>query len=613
MRISRRGLIGVCATVLLLIIVYNVSLYSNESFVIDGPLLSQPARLAINTSGCKIPLLDPLHPSVAHFIKRLSPLDCSRGKASPVSVEGNTLVLNQNEFKCTYFYIYRKKFSDKETMMSTPHLLKGRVNITDEFVKVICKKENVVVYEDHFAFILPKPEVEDRIKNVSTSSPRAESLRIVLLGLDSVSKNQYLRHMLKTDKFIRTNLTFIELHGYNKVGKDTYTNMVPFLAGKLPSEVSDVTKVPADILPLIWKDFASGGYRTLFSEDLPDGAIFNYGKKGFTQQPADYYLRPFSLIAEKSYTVKKGKRGCFNRRLETSVIIQWMEDFLDAFPEDPLFAFTFLTRLSHDYINDLSYQDEPVFKFLERLQKKGHFNNTVVFLFGDHGFRFGDIRSTYVGRMESRLPTMFILLPPWLPVRYPQMYKNLRENQKRLTTPFDIYATLNDILHFTGHGEAKEGSGRSISLFSNPVPENRTCKDAAIRDHWCGCVQRRQASQNDKHVQTSAKILLQKINALTAVNRDVCAELTLTSIQSASFHQVDLGEDVDKSDKYTNYLVTFSVEPSLGVFEGTVWYNPTEKKYVADNSIERVNRYGNQSVCVDSALLKPYCYCVGVG
>lgn len=51
--------------------------------------------------------------------------------------------------------------------------------------------------------------------------------------------------------------------------------------------------------------------------------------------------------------------------------------------------------------------------------------NTMVIYFSDHGARRGDILSTYIGKLEERLPAMFIALPLWFKRKYPQVRFNL--------------------------------------------------------------------------------------------------------------------------------------------------------------------------------------------
>lgn len=61
-------------------------------------------------------------------------------------------------------------------------------------------------------------------------------------------------------------------------------------------------------------------------------------------------------------------------------------------------------------------------------------------------FRFSEVRSTLQGKQEERLPFFSFTFPESFKKRFPQEYKNFVQNSDRLTTPFDIHATLKHIL-----------------------------------------------------------------------------------------------------------------------------------------------------------------------
>ena len=56
---------------------------------------------------------------------------------------------------------------------------------------------------------------------------------------------------------------------------------------------------------------------------------------------------------------------------------------------------------------------------------------------------------------------MAIRFPPSFEKNHPEAMKNLRTNAQRLTTPFDIHATLHDVVDYSAvmRGNVKQVSG----------------------------------------------------------------------------------------------------------------------------------------------------------
>lgn len=61
-------------------------------------------------------------------------------------------------------------------------------------------------------------------------------------------------------------------------------------------------------------------------------------------------------------------------------------------------------------------------------------------------FRFATVRNTLQGKLEERLPFFSFVFPDWFKAKYSQQYQNFRDNLNTLSTPFDVHATLEDIL-----------------------------------------------------------------------------------------------------------------------------------------------------------------------
>lgn len=61
-------------------------------------------------------------------------------------------------------------------------------------------------------------------------------------------------------------------------------------------------------------------------------------------------------------------------------------------------------------------------------------------------FRFATVRNTLQGKLEERLPFFSFVFPEWFKTKYSQQYRNFQDNLNTLSTPFDVHATLEDIL-----------------------------------------------------------------------------------------------------------------------------------------------------------------------
>ncbi|KAF4532247.1 hypothetical protein B566_EDAN004333 [Ephemera danica] len=120
----------------------------------------------------------------------------------------------------------------------------------------------------------------------------------MILGIDSISRLNMERQLPVTRKLLLSPpLSAVSLLGYNKVGDNTFPNLIPMLTSLDLDELTRtcwpaLNKNKLDGCPFIWKKFAAAGYRTVYGEDCARFSTFNYVKTGFVEQPTDYYTRP---------------------------------------------------------------------------------------------------------------------------------------------------------------------------------------------------------------------------------------------------------------------------------------------------------------------------------
>ena len=305
-----------------------------------------------------------------------------------------------------------------------------------------------------------------------------------------------------------------------------------------------------DDWPWIFKDFQKNGYATMFNEDEVDLGAFTYRLMGFCNPPMDHYLLPYwyAGISEITPWFKVGmgslKGHCIGSQAIHNVSLEMLRSMYEAYPKTPKFGMTFFSDICHSRLNDLSLMENDFLRFLKLMKERNYLDDTILVTFGDHGIRFGSIRSTVIGKMEERLPFLSITLPHWFERTYPDLFQNLRENIDVLSSPLDVHATFRHILSYPSE-PIDVGHGRS--LFTKLG--ERVCKETGIPTHFCPCMEWKAVDEDHKHIKRSAQAILEYINGLIKAENLVgkCAILSLKDIKSAV--KVTPNEEVQTFEK----------------------------------------------------------------
>lgn len=498
--------------------------------------------------------------------------------------------------------------------MTKCQALVNSVTLTSEqqFVMVKCTIpkiwKNKEVYTNLHARVPIRKHIEPKLKKNIT--PEQQRLSVLVVGIDSISRLNFIRAMPKTVTYLQKT-GWIEMKGYNKMDDNTFPNLMAILTGMNYTQVRNTcmtdNKTPVDSCPFIWKNFSQEGYVTAYGEDEPTIGTFNFQKTGFFKTPVDYYMRPFMLAAEKNTKIKKkdNLKTCLGPTLSIEHIYKYASDFATTFRDNLYFALFWMNSLSHNNVNTPSALDIRSLKFLQELTNNGVLNNSLVVYLSDHGMRFGKIRETYVGWLEERLPFIYIWVPEWYRKLYPQKFSNFLDNKEKLTSPFDLHLTLQDIL-YGSHDNGTRSCPECVSMFDR-VPWNRSCEDVGVTEHWCTCSEYRSLSTEGTSVRSMVRFVLNEINSLLdsgkafTDNSTKCAKLSVKRILAvrSKVYEHKLG--------YDEYVVLFETLPGQALFEATVSHSGQFKLL---GTVSRINAFGAQSKCMNDAFLKKYCFCV---
>ncbi|KAH8279909.1 hypothetical protein KR054_010657 [Drosophila jambulina] len=537
--------------------------------------------------------------------------------------------------KCNYTEVTRKT-DEKNTYGPGVNFSLDKVIQLSPHVEFLCLRcydaSGKCIFKDCHFFAVEKPRIKPVSKRHQDAKPVSfnsskeagqERVSVMILGIDSISHLNFLRQMTRSASYIRKNLSHVEMWGYNKVGDNTYPNIVPLLTGLDDQELGlacSPSTMAFDNCAFIWKRFQQLGYRTAFAEDVASLSTLILKWNGFKRQPTEYYMRPIMLEMERELAsnMKLNMYLCMGCRRTADVLLEYIRKLVPRLSQDLSFSFFWTAALTHDYFNYPAMLDQALLEQLKQLQESGLLNRTVVMLMSDHGLRWGSFRRTYQGMMEERQPLMMLLYPPWMNDRYPKAIANLRLNAHRLTTPFDIHSTMLSLMNL-GNLEADQVQRRTaeldepdstmprgISLFL-PVPPTRTCELAGIASHWCTCHQRQELPTNDARVQRAARYLVRLINHRLKGNPQ-CRTLFLNSILQAfiAAPHSKIVKDIS-TDYAVDITLRLQTKPGLGVFESTI--RMSGYKSVLTGTISRLNLYGSQSYCLNDNTLKMFCYC----
>ncbi|KAL3859694.1 hypothetical protein ACJMK2_009903 [Sinanodonta woodiana] len=586
--------------------------------------------LSNHNATCKLPVTDPFDPSIMKYIYEPDPIVCSQFPPLMYVDTSGILRINQStlmHYGLDLFCMYQsiERLDDSDIRFGPEVKFEPPVFLPHFYFRVICRNgKSKVVYDNlHFNFWC---NIKNETKSFGVETE--ESLSIFVFGLDSLSRSQTIRKLPKTYEYMTKKLNIYDFKGFLKVGLNTFPNLIPLLSGKHVEELpADHEKHFFDNMSLIWNQKSLSQYATLFAEDKIEYSTFNMNKQGFRNLPTTYYFRPILLAMEKMKPVfvelfDKERNFCFGHTKKFQLQIDFYKTFLQRHDKKLRFAFSWLNQLSHDNINMLGNGDDSLRDFLMWMKDNGHLEKSILIFLGDHGFRMGDVATTFVGRIENNMPFLGIYLPTFVKESYPGLHRNLLENTRRLISAFDIFETMQDVVHrrFKPNNATRAyRRSRGISLL-RPIHAARSCDDAGVPEVFCACYQTISLNTTLNIVQMISQFALDTINKNLKPKSQICAELSIRSIIEANI----IPSTVNKENGVYNligslfrkisgisgrYIILIETYPGDGLFEVMIDYENDQKMSLV-GEISRLNRYGNQSHCVKDSSLFQFCYCL---
>lgn len=611
--------------ILAIFVVFTVLLWSAYIHIVEWQFFRThyvSLQNMVSSTSCQIPMPNPFDNSIMQYVIKKNLLKCKFIQPELTYLDYDGILhlnrsaidfhhMDEDLLSCHYFTFKRKPNDDDHVIFDSEKVLNGSEKLPNgrEFVGVTCKYKEKLIYRNYHTYILKKSRTKLADKK------NAFKPQVFILVIESMSRLNMIRHMPKTYSYL-TNIMKIEiLKGLTKIADNSFPNMIAFLTGRkvrmVPQELpGNESTGPYDQWPFLWKNFTKEGYITALTEDDPDFTILNYLAKGCLQKPTDFYPRPLWLALFQSPLSKMSSDFCIGNIPTYTILFEWIKEFIIKHSQELYFLFSFYISVTHNNFNNAQYLDGDVYQLFKQLNENGYFKNTVVIVMGDHGNRYGNILTTSIGRIEERMPLFSISIPSALEEQHPHLRSYLKRNSERLTTWLDVHSMLMDIVKSTYEESppVHVWNTRGYSAWRMEIPINRTCQAAGIPENHCVCQSEANISPDDQRSLEASYILVNHLNQLLEVVKTSCVKLSLQKTLQAAVI-LPRKHIAQKQGYELKMRILVSLAPSDAVVEAfmqkTAW--STEFQVVGD--VSRLNKYGNQSSCIQHREMRKFCYC----
>ena len=351
-------------------------------------------------------------------------------------------------------------------------------------IEMDIKRNETLVKQRQKIFYNLKKEELPRYKNV------------LFLFIESLSRQQFVRKMKKTQKFLEQfygnnyKFVFFQMMKFHSLLNFTMPNVNPMFYGE-----SIFNKNGTNLIRV----FKKKGFITAQSNnkcgrelyDLEEEYQLKLDYEDFDHENIAMFCDPNFFKNENSYKVFTGpkdlKRKCLYGKDSFEYIFEYSEKFWKAYKEEPKFlrlAFQDAFKGTQEMVSLL---DTALYNFLMDFLYRGYLDNTAIFFVSDHGnnmfvlneiFRFEDYM------LEKSLPFWIMLLPKSSNNTEVEIIKS---NQQKFVTSYDIHETLLDIINIEENCSYHSKKGSSI--FKNINSKERNCEfyGKEIESELCRC------------------------------------------------------------------------------------------------------------------------------
>jgi hypothetical protein len=404
----------------------------------------------------------------------------------------------------------------------------------------------------------------------STLNPRDKKMSVLLLVFDSISKFNYQRYFNKTINFLNDlnkksgNFSYYEFEKSATPHHFTIDNMAQILFGKKIEELTGNLKTDIKgkkIIPRtqkdnqkysIWTFYKNLGYVTMFLHD----SVWDYislmtGRIIDTDHSfVEFWKYTWGVYNWQDFS---NEQRCAGSKNSHDLSFDYTYQYFDNYGENNKFAYVHLNA-AHDNSGNVQTIDEDLARFLDdflkMIEKKGE--SLALFMISDHGYKYMNmIRWDFRGFYEIHMPMTHLLITKDIESEL-NPSKNLEKNKEKLLSRLDLNLSLKQLAYFPYHispslKDLKNYEFPTYSLFSEEIPNNRTCSEIGVSKEHCLC-----SWYSSVNITESREIIIKSVfidllseyfesNSKTFIECSPLSNFSLTSFKSFQLQDLESG------------------------------------------------------------------------
>ena len=332
--------------------------------------------------------------------------------------------------------------------------------------------------------------IQERRKIYNENKNKIKFDNILILYIDSISREQMFQSLPKTMKFIeqyyiknqnkKKDFNLYQFLKYHNFAALTRLNALPMFYGKSFSEYNAIN------FGNFYKKF---GFITAQTNDYCGKEVFAINKENIEQVENDFYdYENIALFCDPNYsrvgffhTIEKGpyspRRRCLYGKDAYEYVLEFSKKFLDTYKNEKKILKMGFNDAHESTGQVITYLDEPLKNFIKYYLKNHMTEKSMIIFVSDHGNAMPDLNELLLSQdkeIEKTLGMLYLIYPN-ISENDNNLYNNtaLLLNEQTLVTPYEIYATLLDNLGFNDTYYNKE---KSSPLDKEIDKSKRTCE-----------------------------------------------------------------------------------------------------------------------------------------